>query len=220
MIVRPPQVGRFRAVALAGVALALATAAPGAFWRGGPPREAAARPLDAPRREALAFDGHRWGATLGEVGARLARRGWTRSREDDRAMGGAAWRGRWRGEEAACCPEFAARKGLVAVTLRFEPATTGEALALYARLGADLERRYGPELVDTGPARATERVHDGLRWRLVRVGEPAGARLWTGEDGAAAALQLDGERRVWVRWEAPNWEAEFAPDAPPNTPRR
>lgn len=194
---------RARAWMATGVAVAIAMAAPASF--AGP----SDRDGDAAK---LVFADLAWGSNAGEVSTRLTRLGFRRTPERDARSGGPSWTGRWKGEAATCVPELRASGGLVAVTLRFDPESRGDAIRLYGALGADLERRHGPELVDLGLRRELDRVHFGLRWRLSRSGELAGARLWTSPDGAAAALQLDGERVVWVRWEAPGWEQDLAPD--------
>jgi hypothetical protein len=193
------------ATILAGVAFAFAMAAPVAFAAGPAPAAAA-------RHEPIAFAGLPWGAAAPAVNARLARLGFRSGGPADGTEGGPTWRGRWRGERATCTTESRPGHGLVAVTLRFDPATLGDALQLYERLGADLRRRYGPEDVSVGPGRSVTADRSDPRLRLVMRDDLVGARFWTGADDAALALQLDGRHVVWLRWEAPGWSPEAAPD--------
>lgn len=206
---RPPQAGpaplRAGARILAGVAIALAMAAPvsrsGAVAGG----EAPARAGPAPRAGRVAFSGLPWGAAPGTVAKRLAGLGFRRVAATGGEAGGEVWRGRWLGEPATCTPESRGAEGLVSLTLRFEPGSPGDAGWLYRRLLADMGRRLGPGTADVEPSRASGWRREGPGLRRVWIDDPAGARFWVGEDGAAAVLQLDGRSVVWLRWEAPGW---------------
>jgi hypothetical protein len=164
------------------------------------------------RAQAITFARLPWGSPPAAVRARLTKLGFHRVVSSGVAAGEEQWRGRWLGESATCTPEVRPGHGLVSVTLRFEPGTVGDALRFFGTCRENMARRYGPAVAGLGPGRGVVRERDGARWRRVREGGPVGARMWEGPDGAAAALQLDGRAVVWLRWEAPGWTPEAAPD--------
>jgi len=48
-------------------------------------------------------------------------------------------------------------------------------------------------------------VLDGRRERFLRAGEPTAASLWVARSQDAAAVQMDGDHVVWLRFEAAGW---------------
>lgn len=221
----PPRVGRaatrVAAAFLVGavVASSLATAAPAAFGATAAGGQKRVAPVEPPP---LHFPGLQWNSTRADVARVLARRGFRRSPDHGPHSRDESWRGRWLDEPATCIAEWREGGRLVSVTLRFEPRTSGDALQLYGALSTDFRRRYGEPLVEVAPTRPEVLVeHRDLRRRLARrtTGEgPSAARFWGATESGGAMVQLDGAHVVWLRWEAPGWEPEFAPDYP--SPRR
>ena len=197
-----------------GVIVAVAMMTPVAFGfrprsavpAAAPPPAGSARP--EARGEALRFENIPWGAARAEVERALVAGGHARG-----AAGEAWFRARRAGQDARATPEYSEQGGLIAMTLRFSPGTTGDALRLYVRLVEDMRRRHGPWLVQVDPARRAQapwrfRGRDPLGDR-----EPAAATLWVSPADDAAAVQLDERHVVWLRFEARDWAARRAEPA-------
>jgi hypothetical protein len=148
----------------------------------------------------LRFAGLRWGTSCAEVARVLAARGFAPAQAG-------TWRGRWLGRAAEVSDECDPVRGLRATTLRFAPVTAGDALHLYARLRADMRQRHGRPLVEIEPGRTHVPAYAGRAAWMLSVGELSAATLWVSSAQAAAAVQLDGRNVVWLRFEAPGYEA-------------
>lgn len=188
--------------AILGAVIAVAMAAPIAFS----PAGAAVEP--APRVKPVRFAGIAWGSTAAQVGKRFDREGWRLRvpRED----GGTIIVGRVWGRSADIRPEYGEGGGLAAVTLKFHPESESDALALYRELVERLRGLHGAPAAEVAPARplATEWV--GRDRRLLTRQELTAATLWVSAAEDAAAVQLDADRYVWVRYESRAWAVAHA----------
>ncbi len=209
-----------RRVAGAGTANTRGSASRGApsSWRGALRALVAAALLGAsgwgPACAAVAAAGHGalrfgdlpWDTPAAAVARWLPQHGWARSEpsgEDERP----AWRGKVLGRTGLLTPEFDADGRLLAVDVLFVPAGSGGALQRYATLVAAVRARHGAAAQEIAPGRPVVEQQLGRIARVRRIGPLTAATLWTAADGAAAAVQLDGEGRLWLRYESPRWQA-------------
>ncbi len=155
--------------------------------------------------ERLVFAGLTWDAGAGEVASALASRRFVPVAPA--ADEPAAWRGEAFARQARLVTETDREGLLVAVTLRFEPDSRGSAMQRYGRLVAAVRRRYGAWTVQVEPGRPVARERIGRFAMTRRFGPRTAATLWTDDSGAAAAVQLDGDGVLWLRYESPRWEA-------------
>lgn len=188
--------------AILGAVIAVAMAAPIAFS----PGAAAVEPQQ--RVQPVRFAGLAWGSTPAQVGKRFDREGW--KLRVPREGGGTRLVGRVWGRSADIEPEYGAGGGLAAVTLKFHPESESDALALYRELVERLSQLHGAPAAEVAPARplATEWV--GRDRRLLTRQELTAATLWVSRAEDAAAVQLDADRYVWVRYESRAWAVAHA----------
>jgi hypothetical protein len=153
----------------------------------------------------LVYAGLAWDAGADDVAARLAALGF--APVPATAESPAAWRGEAFARPARLATETDREGRLVAVTLRFEPDARGSALQRYGRLVDAARRRHGAWTVQVAPGRPVDEERLGRFAMTRRFGPLTAATLWTDEAGGAAAVQLDGDGVLWLRYESPRWEA-------------
>jgi hypothetical protein len=184
------------------LALACVAAHPATAARRGAPAHPAASPAPAVR---LVHAGLAWDSGAEDVATRLASLGFTRLAPA--AGEAAAWRGEAFARQVRLATETDHGGRLIAVTLRFEPDSRGSALQRYERLVEAVRRRYGAWAVRVAPGRPVDEERVGRFTLTRRFGPRTAATLWTDASGAAAAVQLDGDGELWLRYESPRWEA-------------
>jgi hypothetical protein len=183
------------------LALACVAAAPAAA-RLAPSAHAAPAPGPAER---LVYAGLAWDSGADEVATRLGALGFARVAAA--AGEAAAWHGEAFARPVRLATEADRGGRLVAVTLRFEPDPRGSALQRYTRLVEAVRRRHGAWTVQVAPGRPVDEERVGRFAMTRRFGPRTAATLWTDDTGAAAAVQLDGDGELWLRYESPRWEA-------------
>ncbi|MBI5167895.1 MAG: hypothetical protein HZA61_00260, partial [Candidatus Eisenbacteria bacterium] len=99
---------------------------------------------------------------------------------------------------------------LAAVTLKFHPESEGDALQLYGALVERMRLAHGPWTEQIAPGRPVLREWVGRERRLVARDELTAATLWVSPAEDAAAVQLDADRYVWVRFESRAWAIAHA----------
>ena len=174
---------------------------------------ATARAADRPPPP-LRFAGLAWDAARAEVAHGLTARGFS---QVDAGNAGVqedlgTWRGQAFGSRVRAVPEFDGAGRLISMTLRFEPDDPRGALGRYTLLVERLRREFGPWTHQIAPGRPVRQEHFGRYGTTRTYGERTAATMWTRDDGAAAAAQLDGDQVVWLRYESPRWEAAQARD--------
>jgi len=163
----------------------------------------------APQRAPLRVAGIGWDADAGGLAGGLARAGYRLVHEP----GGPAWRGVAWGEPVTLHAEFDASGRLLALELACA-VSDRPAGVRYAALVERLRAAYGPWEAQVAPGRRVreERVGHGAVRRT--YGERTAATLWTGDDGAAAAVRLAGDDRITVRFESPQWNVRHEVSSP------
>ncbi len=132
-----------------------------------------------------------------------AKQGWVL--RTAREGGGTRYLGRVWDRSADIEPEYDARGALAAVTLKFHPESEGDALQLYGALVEHMRLAHGPWTEQVAPGRPVLREWVGRERRLVARDELTAATLWVSPAEDAAAVQLDADRYVWVRFESRAW---------------
>jgi hypothetical protein len=180
---------------------------------------AAARPVG--------FPGLPWDAGPAAVERALAEQHFERMPSHGPHEAG-AWRGVAFGVRLRAEPQFDRRGRLIAVDARPDAALAARTTPLerYDELVVALRRHFGPWDVRIPAGRPVEQERLG-RFGVTRTfGPRTAATIWTGADGAAAIVQLDGEASVGLRFESPRWEQEHRtterpdPDDPIDPPGR
>ncbi|MFN8588774.1 MAG: hypothetical protein U0704_13355 [Candidatus Eisenbacteria bacterium] len=193
--------------AFRGAAVAIAMAAPLAFAPAGP----LAVPALAKAPEPLRFANVAWGASRAQALEKWAKQGWRLRLPDERGRERVIARV-W-GRSADLLPEYDARGALAAVTLKFFPESEGDARALYDTLVTRLTALHGPPAETIAPARPPAREWVGRERRLLAREPLTAAALWVSPAEDAAAVQLDAEQFVWVRYESRAWALAHADTA-------
>jgi hypothetical protein len=191
----------FRLLATAAVlAFAIATPASARVTR-------RARPAPPPPPQPLAFAAIAWDVDARTFARSAEARGYHAAAAP---VGATEYRGLAFARRAAATPEYDAAGRLVAVSVRFDADSRSGPLQRYAAVVDAVKRRHGPWATQVDPGRPVVEVRHGELGVTRKFGPLTAATLWTGEDGAAAAVQLDGDGVLWLRYESPRWAAAHA----------
>ncbi len=156
--------------------------------------------------DTIVFEHLRWGTPRHDVDAKLEPKGFSRA--------GVRVKDEFRGTlderpvRVAC--EYDVHSRLIAVTVRFESVALGEAIELYDRIVTERRGKWGEPSARIELGRSGQRATWGIYSRVLPAGPPTAATLWIAGNEDAAAVQLDGRHRVWMRLEAHDWPAAKA----------
>ena len=153
----------------------------------------------------LVFADLAWDADRSEVARALVARDFSHAAGGPREA--VAWRGNVFGRRAQLTADVDREGRLIAITLRFDADTNGSAIQRYTAVADAMRRRHGPWTIQVAPGRPVDEERLGRFAVTRRFGPVTAATLWTDASGAAAAVQLDGQGMLWLRYESPRWEA-------------